>query len=457
MTVFRVLKVTTSLQCVSERSWIINQLLNEYLGVRYTSEIAETKMINIEAEGRSLSLSDTFFSFAAELWLSKESLPTQPLKNWDTRELGFSANLTNCHIPIIYGNPGAKVEENSIRLGLDIFGSAFFMLSRYEEAIKPDRDSHDRFPSSASLAYREEFLDRPIVNEYLEILWSCIRYLWPGIQRIKRESRQLISVDVDLAYQPGTKSVKGLVRQVGGDLFKRNSVSAASRSIDNYLTAKRGDYCLDPYYNYLYWIMVVNEEAGNRVAYYFRADRTRYSLDEPVIRKIFRDIYTRGHEIGLHSGYDSYLNPAKTSEEANSLRQTLEEESIDQTEVGGRQHYLRWATPNTANNLENAGLAYDSTLAYADRPGFRCGTCYEYTFFDVLKRKPLELRERPLIIMEDLILKSANIRKDRQAQVMELMKYYKDVCEKFNGDFTLLWHNSYFCTAYEREIYVALL
>lgn len=42
---------------------------------------------------------------------------------------------------------------------------------------------HDRFPATASLAYRAGFLDRPQIDEYLEILWAAMRRLWPGLQR----------------------------------------------------------------------------------------------------------------------------------------------------------------------------------------------------------------------------------------------------------------------------------
>ena len=43
------------------------------------------------------------------------------------------------------------------------------MLSRYEELITKDRDQHNRFPATASVAFKAGFLDRPIVSEYLEI------------------------------------------------------------------------------------------------------------------------------------------------------------------------------------------------------------------------------------------------------------------------------------------------
>ena len=35
------------------------------------------------------------------------------------------------------------------------------MLTRYEEIVKLDRDTFDRFPAWASLAYQEGFLDVP--------------------------------------------------------------------------------------------------------------------------------------------------------------------------------------------------------------------------------------------------------------------------------------------------------
>ena len=83
-------------------------------------------------------------------------------------------------LPIVYGrrlSNGSYLEisDSGIRLGVDVLGSAFFMLTRYEELVRSERDPRDRFPATMSLAYRERFLDRPIVNEYAEILWALKR------------------------------------------------------------------------------------------------------------------------------------------------------------------------------------------------------------------------------------------------------------------------------------------
>ena len=48
------------------------------------------------------------------------------------------------------------------------------MLTRYEELVVPDRGAHDRFPAAASVAVREGFLEIPIVDAYVELLWGAL-------------------------------------------------------------------------------------------------------------------------------------------------------------------------------------------------------------------------------------------------------------------------------------------
>src|SRR5205823_4239631 len=79
-------------------------------------------------------------------------------------------------------------------------GGAFFLLTRYEEEVLTERDEHGRFPAALSLAARERFLDRPLVNEYAELLWRELRLLWPRLDRRRREFRLLPSHDVDVPF-----------------------------------------------------------------------------------------------------------------------------------------------------------------------------------------------------------------------------------------------------------------
>jgi hypothetical protein len=48
------------------------------------------------------------------------------------------------------------------------------------------------------------------------------------------------------------------------------------------------------------------------------------------------------------------------------LQRVAEAAGVRQDEWGGRQHFLRWATPDTWRDWEAAGLSHDSTLAYSE-------------------------------------------------------------------------------------------
>lgn len=197
-----------------------------------------------------------------------------------------------------------------------------------------------------------------------------------------------------------------MARGLGGDLFKRRASALAWRNMRGQWRAWRGDFSADPHRAAIDWIMDINERAGRSVAFYFIPENTdprldnRVSLDDPRMRALLRDIHARGHEIGLHPGYNTYKHPEALARSVATLRRLLDAEGIDQPQLGGRQHYLRWEMPTTARLWDDNGLDYDSTLSYADRPGFRCGTCREYPLYDLAERRPLRLRERPLIVME---------------------------------------------------------
>ena len=156
-----------------------------------------------------------------------------------------------------------------------------------------------------------------------------------------------------------------------------------------------------------------------------------------------RDIHNRGHEIGLHPSYETYQNSEQTKAEFYKLRQVCDEEGIQQECWGGRQHYLRWQVPITWHNWNEAGLDYDSTLSYADHVGFRCGICYEFPVFDLEKVQVLPLRERPLAVMEGSVLGEQYMNLSGQGALGYILML-KERCQQFNGEFTLLWHNSSF-------------
>lgn len=447
----------------AERRYAVDVLLREFLGLECVHEEAAVDGFEITVAGDPgagrVVVADGLFAHDEGDRLSTAVLPREPLERWDLAGSAVAATLVSPELPVIYGSPPyLEAVEGEVRLGLDVFGSSFFMLARLEEAIRTERDVHDRLPASESLAAKAGFLERPIVNEYLEILWWAMRRVWPSLHRRPRELRLFPTHDVDLPFCSRT-SFKVLARRAAKDVVQTKDPLLALARIRAFVTsASRGpgsDLC-----NTFDFIMRACERRGLTGAFYFIAGRTDprfdsdYSIESPEVRQLLREIARRGHEIGLHPSYGTYRDPGRLRAELDALRRVCLDEGVDQEQWGGRQHFLRWSNPETWAGWEEAGLDYDSTLGFAAASGFRCGTCYEYPAFDVVARTPLRLRERPLLLMEATLPEY----QDRElAEIAEPARLLKERCRLFGGDFTFLWHNNRLVRRSERRAYEAVL
>ena len=323
------------------------------------------------------------------------------------------------------------------------------MLSRYEELIISERDSHDRFPATASIAYKAGFLDRPIVNEYIEILWSCMQALWPDLTRKERKFRKLISCDVDSPFDLAAHTLKKTVLRIGARLIRDKNYKLALFDGLNYVFKKFRSDRFDEYRNNIDWMMCVNSAAGNKVAFYFIPIQTNTSKEDlndvrsPKLAKLLKHIVDSGHEVGFHPGYDTYKSTGNFKKSADALKEAFKNERIEFSNIGGRQHYLRYSVATTPQLWEANGFTYDTSLGFADNAGFRTGVCYEYTMFNLITRTKMRLKQRPLLIMEVTLLSS-----DYEGlstvdnSCINYIRNIKTIVEKYDGDFTLLWHNS---------------
>ena len=400
-----------------------------------------------------LRVSNLFLDGAAAHWLTSGSMPDRPLRLWRTRDELPEAQLASDLLPVLFAAndeaPYWRQADTLATLNLDVFGSAFFMLTRYEELVTKERDQHGRFPATASLAYQEDFLHRPIINEYAEILWACMKRVWPQLERPAHEPRVLLSHDVDRPLLPYATPPR-VALSVGADLLKRRDPVLALRRLRAYAARRRGDHSVDPH-NTFDQIMDLSETHGLKSAFYFIAGNSagvidgEYSLTDPFVRRLMRRVHERGHEVGLHPSYGSYRDPRIVRREFAALRHAAKEFGINQSTWGGRQHYLRWEAPTTWQAWEDAGLTYDSSVGYADHVGFRTGVCTEYPVFNVLTRQALALTERPLIVMEGTLLSKAYMGLDYREAARTASELIR-VCRRFRGDFTLLWHNSHLIT-----------
>lgn len=447
------IKIITNSRCLEEKKYIANILFDQFLGIEcqinFEDNVGDTYIIRLPND-ESFCLPDVFFSSAEQVWLQKASLPEEPLVYFDVESIVNSPYSAS--VPIIFGDPLYQDESQNSKAPIDIFGSCFFMITRYEEVCEERRDHHGRFDVEHSIAFREGFLSRAIVNEYLEILWGLIRKKDNSISRKSRDFKKIITHDVDLPSSinfPLTRFIKAC----GADVIKRKSIRTLWNRLYAYLTK---NIFIDPVYN-LKFLMDQSENIGLKSEFYFITENGHFGIDggydiaDPIWVAILKEIHERGHVIGIHPTYNTMYDTERLGNEKFKLESVLERLKIQGAVLGGRHHYLRWDVRNSWRDWDKLGFSYDSSVGYSSISSFRAGTCYEYTTYDLIKRKPLNLKERPLIFHDVTFLQEEHL------NAVDGMKELKRVCEFFNGDLVMLFHNNYYITEAQRKNYTNLL
>jgi hypothetical protein len=277
-----------------------------------------------------------------------------------------------------------------------------------------------------SVASRDGFLERPIVDEYGLALEQALKYLLPSWRPAERKLRVKLSHDIDVIGIPFD------ARSTIGHITRRHKPLAAARDLLACLVD------LNP--TFLGTVQqVVQPSLGRDLdsAVYWKASPpgprdSGYDLRHPKVHPIISWLREQGVENGVHPGYRTFLDPDRLRQEVQALQEVLGEQPI-----GGRQHFLRWS-PDTWLHWEACGLAYDSSVGYEDRIGFRAGTCFPYRPWLLTLNREANLIEIPLIVMDLTLPRSMRL---TPKQSFKAVSDCVARCRLVGGVFTLLWHN----------------
>lgn len=458
---------------LAERRYVLDVLFGEFLAIDFvvvpSQELGSTTEIRSDEVGQDsvLRIPDLLLSVPDAIWLTEGCKPRLPLPCIPTNELRDAEyKEARDDLPVLFGTLEApsdgyvKKDARCIELGIDLIGGAFYMLTRMEEVIDPVRDAHDRYPCDRSLSWVGGFHSRPIVDEYLEFLWSQIRRLWPQIRRVQRQYRIFMTHDVDEPVSVLGKGLVGVSRNLGGDLVFRHSPKLAVRRLRAWAQYRlREDPRSDPAFSFEY-LLATNERFGLESAFFFIVENTaglidgRYRMEMHWIGPLLKMIHKRGHEIGLHASYNSVRHRAQLLREKERLIQVLAEQGIERETIGGRYHYLRWRPEGSWPDWESAGISYDSSLGFSGTMGFRCGTCHPYSVFDLRDRQHLSLRERPLAFMETGLIGRDGLLSETTRDELFSMA---ETVRHFGGELALLWHNDNLMLDKQKSQYEELL
>lgn len=312
----------------------------------------------------------------------------------------------------------------------DLFAAAFYQVSRYEEYLPHKSDEHGRFPYKESLAFKEGFLQTPVVNQYAMKLAEMLAKKHAHYSFFQHSFNFISTIDVDMAY---CYQHKGFWRNLGGfsrDLFKFDLNKIGKRS--RVLRGKEKD----PYDNFDYQEKFHKEVDAEVIYFVLLADHGKYDksidFENESFIQLIQDLSEK-HEVGIHPSYYSHKIKKKMKEEIIRLRNiTLKEVK------SSRQHFLKLDIRVTYKLLNHFEIEHDHSMGYSEISGFRAGICSPYPFFDLQKNESTKLILYPFAVMDVALNRFMKLDpKSAVDHVNSLM----DSVKKVHGTFISIFHN----------------
>jgi hypothetical protein len=447
-----------------EREYILSVVLGDWLGLSFATRVQDdasgTRIsLREDPDGRSVMVPDVLLARGTE-WLGEKSLPSLPLPDADLADVGDSGG----RVPLLFAGsrqPTRAMTETPAgsAFGFDILGALFFLLTRYEEYVRSDaRDAHGRFPARDSILWPGGWLRVPVADIYARWLDVALHRLWPRLPQERRPGGIVISHDID---HPGARfrwHGRRRLEAIAADVVKRRDPRLALRRAAGFVPVERVSRH-DPYDTFGF-LMDVSEAGGRRSTFFVLSadsalpEGSDYGIDDPLVGRVLRTAARRGHGIGLHGSYRSYMDGDRLAAEWRILDATWSSQLPGAIQRSVRQHYLMFRPGATWQAQVAAGFTSDWTLGFADEVGYRAGTSRPFRAFDVLAAEALPLTVRPLHVM-DVTLRD-HLRLDSTAS-SELIADMARRTHALGGELSLLWHNSTLETPSARRWYRELV
>lgn len=318
----------------------------------------------------------------------------------------------------------------------DIFATTFYLLSRYEEYLPHKKDEYGRFAHENSLAFREGFLQLPVINIWIEDFKKLLKERFPSLTIHYSLFSFQPTYDIDEAF---AFKNKGVVTTVGGlaKSIVNGSWTIVKQRI-NVLTGKESD----PYDAYE-GMDKLHVKHDLKPLYFFHVAVEKGNYDKnispslPAMQQLIKD-HAQKYLIGIHPSWKSGDYEELLEREIKILETTSGKKITT-----SRQHYIRFTLPNTFRRLIEAGITDDYSMGYGSINGFRASVASSFYWYDLKREQATNLLLHPFCFME---ANSFFEQKYLPQRAFEEMMHYYNIVKSVNGNLIFIWHNNFLGT-----------
>jgi hypothetical protein len=292
-------------------------------------------------------------------------------------------------IPVLF----AAVEEGDedYILPFDMFSAIFFLLSRYEEYYTYIPDKHGRYPATESELYKQGWLRRPLVDEWVH-LFRIMLETHMAIKLPEQHFSYTPTYDIDIAY---SYLGKGLKRNIGGlakDLLGGNMAVVKER------TAVLLGSTQDPYDSFNF-LAHLHKATHTQPLYFILCALSNSAFDKnilptnPLMINLIKRLQKEG-PVFIHPSYHAQGG-------SMMIKEKKELEKITGASItSSRQHYIKNKVPATYAQFLQQGITDDYSMGYATHIGFRAGTSHTFPWYDLEHETPTVLIIHPFCFMD---------------------------------------------------------
>lgn len=339
----------------------------------------------------------------------------------------------------------------------DLVASAFVLLACWDERTTAERDQYGRLPYAASVfaANPELRIEEPAVDRYAELLRGALapRLAGLGLEPLPpagsvwgARGRFAIALTHDLDNlwrwtRRGFAAAGYRTARAARHLQGRAVLRELGDGADWF--ARHLPRRTDPFWTFPQ-ILEGEDLRGVSSTFYVIARHThKRDGNQPHAYKkrvpqALRLITGAGREVGLHGNDADRLSLPDLTEDRHELSGRA-----GRAVTGIRYHYLRALYHETLPLLEQAGFTYDTTLAFAEHEGFRCGCSFPFRPYSLAEERPLDLVELPLAVMDGTLqephYRGLAAQDAERAAAAVLARALRS-----GGAVSLLWHNNRF-------------
>lgn len=312
----------------------------------------------------------------------------------------------------------------------DIFAASFYLLSRYEEYLPHVQDQHERFSVQESLAFKNDFLKKPLIDIWSYKFLEALKEKYPDYEFNDRKYDYVSTFDVNQAF---VYRSRGIVRTVGGfinDFFTLQWSAVLERMLVLLKIRK------DPYDTYDEIVRIKKEHGVATVLFFLISSVSTFDNNISITKNKFRLLIKSMSDyvkIGLAASYFTMNKEDLLKKETKKLA------SIINTPVSrSRQHMLRNHLPETYQHLIDLEIEEEYSMGYTSHLGFRASTCTPFYFYDLDFEIQTPLKIIPFAVTDTVLNEELKLSyKQALVQVSEIFNEVKRV----NGTFSTRFHN----------------